>query len=65
MCKVCKDSQPKKVAIPFVLRYLTNELAAMNIKLTFLVKWYIFYNYYYYIIKITFINFIKLILVLI
>lgn len=29
------DSIVKKVKIPFVLRYLTNELSAMNIKLTF------------------------------
>lgn len=37
-CSVCKEGECKKVAIPFVLRYLTNELAAMNIKLTYLVK---------------------------
>jgi len=29
------DSCIKKVKLPYVLRYLTNELAAMNIKLTF------------------------------
>ena len=28
----------EKVAIPYVLRYLTNELAAMNIKLSFELK---------------------------
>ena len=38
ICTVCKNSDSKKVAIPFVLRYLTNELAAMNIKLTYLIK---------------------------
>lgn len=30
-----KDPQVKKVKVPFVLRYLVNELSAMNIKLSF------------------------------
>lgn len=34
-CNNCQDTQCSKVAIPYVLRYLTNELAAMNINLTF------------------------------
>lgn len=37
ICKVCENSKVEKVALPFVLRYLTNELAAMNIKLTYTV----------------------------
>ena len=37
ICKVCEDSNIEKIAIPFVLRYLTNELAAMNIKFNFTV----------------------------
>jgi len=36
MQKMCERS---KVVIPFVLRYLTNELAAMNIKLAFKLEW--------------------------
>ena len=34
-CRVCETYECKKVALPFVLRYLTNELAAMNIRLNF------------------------------
>jgi DNA-directed RNA polymerase I subunit RPA2 len=34
-CRVCDTYECKKVSLPFVLRYLTNELAAMNIKLKF------------------------------
>ena len=34
-CRACDTYECKKVALPFVLRYLTNELAAMNIKLNF------------------------------
>ena len=34
-CRSCDRYQCKKVAIPYVLRYMTNELAAMNIKLKF------------------------------
>ncbi|CAD8211554.1 unnamed protein product [Paramecium pentaurelia] len=34
-CVRCKKSKCSKVAIPFVLRYLVNELAAMNVKLEF------------------------------
>lgn len=34
-CKNCTGAKVKRVAIPYVLRYLTNELAAMNIKLTY------------------------------
>lgn len=36
ICKVCKkDGKCKKVALPFVLRFLTNELASMGIKLSY------------------------------
>ena len=34
-CRVCETTECRKVALPFVLRYLTNELAAMNIRLEF------------------------------
>jgi len=34
-CKVCDSRETVKVSLPYVLRYLTNELAAMNIRLTF------------------------------
>jgi DNA-directed RNA polymerase I subunit RPA2 len=34
-CRVCETYECRKVALPFVLRYLTNELAAMNIRLNF------------------------------
>ena len=34
-CRVCDTTECRKVALPFVLRYLTNELAAMNIRLEF------------------------------
>ena len=34
-CRSCDTYKCKKVALPFVLRYLTNELSAMNIKLNF------------------------------
>lgn len=34
-CRVCNDYDCKKVAIPYVLRYMTNELSAMNIKMKF------------------------------
>ncbi len=34
-CRVCDDYDCRKVALPYVLRYLTNELAAMNIKIAF------------------------------
>mmetsp|Transcript_19854 Transcript_19854/g.14297 ORF Transcript_19854/g.14297 Transcript_19854/m.14297 type:complete len:113 (+) Transcript_19854:3282-3620(+) len=34
-CRVCEDYDCRKVSLPYVLRYLTNELAAMNIKLKF------------------------------
>ena len=37
ICKVCENSKIEKIALPFVLRYLTNELAAMNIKFSFTV----------------------------
>ena len=37
-CRVCDDNQCTKVVMPFVLRYLANELAGMNIKLTFKTK---------------------------
>lgn len=37
-CRVCNDNQCSKVVMPYVLRYLTNELAGMNIKLTFKTK---------------------------
>ena len=32
---MCETTECRKVALPFVLRYLTNELAAMNIRLEF------------------------------
>jgi DNA-directed RNA polymerase I subunit RPA2 len=35
ICRVCDSYDCKKVALPFVLRYLTNELAGMNIRLNF------------------------------
>ncbi len=39
VCKNCSDQNScVKVAIPYVLRYLTNELAAMNIRLSYTVK---------------------------
>ena len=34
-CRSCDTYECKKVALPFVLRYMTNELAAMNIRLNF------------------------------
>lgn len=34
-CRVCDDYDCRKVALPYVLRYMTNELAAMNIKIAF------------------------------
>jgi len=34
-CRVCDTYDCKKVSLPFVLRYLTNELAGMNIRLNF------------------------------
>ena len=34
-CRACDTYECKKVALPFVLRYMTNELAAMNIRLNF------------------------------
>ena len=34
-CRQCGCTDCKKVAIPYVLRYLLNELAAMNVKLKF------------------------------
>jgi DNA-directed RNA polymerase I subunit RPA2 len=37
-CSNCQKSSCVRVAIPYVLRYLTNELAAMNIKLSFVIK---------------------------
>ena len=37
-CKNCQGNTCVKVSLPYVLRFLTNELAAMNIKLSFGVK---------------------------
>lgn len=34
-CRLHPQAKASKVALPYVLRYLTNELAAMNIKLSF------------------------------
>ena len=34
-CRLHPEAKASKVALPYVLRYLTNELAAMNIKLSF------------------------------
>ncbi len=39
ICQVCKkDGNCKKVSMPFVLRYMTNELASMGIKLQYSVR---------------------------
>jgi DNA-directed RNA polymerase I subunit RPA2 len=39
ICRNCqKDNTCVKVAMPYVMRYLTNELAAMNIRLSFAIK---------------------------
>lgn len=39
ICRNCEtDNTSVKVAIPYVLRYLTNELAAMNIRMSFAIK---------------------------
>lgn len=36
VCRVCKTGRAiTRVALPFVLKYLVTELAAMNIKCTF------------------------------
>lgn len=37
-CRVCDNYDCRKIALPYVLRYLTNELAAMNIKIAFSVE---------------------------
>ena len=38
-CNKCKSGDGcVRISIPYVLRYLTNELAGMNIKLSFKVK---------------------------
>jgi len=34
-CHQCNSKECEKVAIPYVLRYLVNELAAMNVKVSF------------------------------
>ena len=34
-CRVCDAYDCKKIALPYVLRYMTNELSAMNIKMKF------------------------------
>jgi DNA-directed RNA polymerase I subunit RPA2 len=34
-CRIHPNAEVHKVALPYVLRYLTNELAAMNIKLSY------------------------------
>lgn len=34
-CRVCDAYDCRKVSLPYVLRYMTNELAAMNIKMAF------------------------------
>lgn len=34
-CRVCDGYDCKKIAVPYVLRYMTNELSAMNIKMKF------------------------------
>jgi len=34
-CRVCDAYDCKKISIPYVLRYMTNELSAMNIKMKF------------------------------
>ena len=37
-CRNCMKNSCVRVELPYVLRFLTNELAAMNIKMTFGVK---------------------------
>lgn len=38
-CRACKESNNcSKVSIPYVFKYLTNEFAAMNIKLSMRLK---------------------------
>lgn len=39
-CSTCKANDCSKVRMPYVLRYLTNELAAMNVKMTYKMKWW-------------------------
>lgn len=34
-CRVCDAYDCRKIAVPYVLRYLTNEMAAMNIRMKF------------------------------
>ena len=34
-CRVCDAYDCKKISLPYVLRYMTNELSAMNIKMKF------------------------------
>ena len=34
-CRVCDGYDCRKIALPYVLRYLTNEMAAMNIRMKF------------------------------
>jgi len=34
-CRSCNDYDCKKISLPYVLRYMTNELSAMNIKMNF------------------------------
>ena len=34
-CKVCDGYDCRKVALPYVLRYMTNEMAAMGIRMQF------------------------------
>ena len=34
-CRVCDSYDCRKIAVPYVLRYLTNEMAAMNIRMKF------------------------------
>ena len=38
VCRACGGGKAKPVALPYVFRYLANELAAMNIKLSLTLK---------------------------
>lgn len=38
ICKNCNSNDCSLVAIPYVMKYLINELAAMNIRMRFKLK---------------------------
>jgi len=37
-CNACKTNDCKKIILPFVFRYLANELAAMKVKMQIVLK---------------------------